>query len=157
MKIILKQDVVGLGYKDDVIEVKNGYGRNFLLPTGKAVMATPSALKVLAENKRQQAHKIAKIKGDAEAVAATLKDVSVTIATKVSANGTIYGSVNNIQIAEALAAQGHEVDRKKIVLKDNIKELGEYVAILDLHKEVKVEIPVKVVAENAESEESAEA
>ncbi len=156
MKIILKQDVANLGYKDDVVEVKNGYGRNYLIPTGKAIMATPSALKVLAENQRQQAHKIAKIKADAEALAATFEGVAVTIATKVSANGTIYGSVNNIMIAEALAEQGHQVDRRKLILKENIKELGDFVAVLDLHKEVKVEIPVKVVAENAAVEAPAE-
>lgn len=156
MKIILKQDVLNLGYKDDVVEVKNGYGRNFLIPTGKAVLATESALKVLAENKRQQAHKIAKIKADAEAIAASLKDVKVTIAAKVSNTGTIYGSVNTIQIAEALAAQGHEVDRKKLILRDNIKEVGDYEAVLDLHKEVKVHIPVKVVAENAKEEQPQE-
>ena len=118
MKIILKEDVQGLGYKDDVVEVKDGYGRNYLIPQGKAVVATPSALKVLAENQRQRAHKLAKIKADAEALAATLEGVSLTIGAKTSATGTIFGSVNAIQIAEALEKLGHNIDRKAIELKD---------------------------------------
>ncbi|MCQ2288110.1 MAG: 50S ribosomal protein L9 [Muribaculaceae bacterium] len=149
MKIILKEDVANLGYKDDVVEVKNGYGRNYLIPTGKAQLATPSALKVLAENLRQRAHKIAKIKADAEAVAETLKDVSLTIAAKVSENGTIFGSVGNIQVAEALAALGKEVDRKLISVVA-VKQVGQYTATVKLHKEVSVEIPFEVVAEAAE-------
>lgn len=147
MKIILKEDITNLGYKDDVAEVKNGYGRNYLIPQGKAVIATPSALKVLAENQRQRAHKLAKIKADAEALAASLEGVTFTIATKVSATGTIFGSVNTIQVAEALEKLGHNIDRKVIVLKDNIKEVGNYTATLKLHKEVSVEIPFEVVAE----------
>lgn len=147
MKIILKEDVANLGYKDDVVEVKSGYGRNYLIPQGKAVIASPSALKVLAENQRQRAHKLAKIKADAEALAASLADVALTIGAKASANGTIFGSVNNIQIAEALEKLGHNVDRKVIVLKENVKELGKYTATLKLHKEVSVEIPFEVVAE----------
>ncbi len=147
MKIILKEDVSGLGYKDDVVEVKDGYGRNYLIPTGKAVIATTSALKVLAENQRQRAHKLAKIKADAEALAAQLKEVSLTIGAKTSATGTIFGSVNNIQIAEALEKLGHNVDRKIIEIKGAVKEVGEYVATVKLHKEVSVEIPFVVVAE----------
>lgn len=147
MKIILKEDVSGLGYKDDVVEVKDGYGRNYLIPTGKAVIATTSALKVLAENQRQRAHKLAKIKADAEALAAQLKEVSLTIGAKTSATGTIFGSVNNIQIAEALEKLGHNVDRKVIEIKGAVKEVGEYVATVKLHKEVSVEIPFVVVAE----------
>ena len=149
MKIILKEDVANLGYKDDVVEVKNGYGRNYLIPQGKAVLATPSALKVLAENLKQRAHKIAKIKADAEAIAATLAGVTLTIPAKVSETGTIYGSVNNIQVAEALEAKGHKVDRKIISIKETIKQVGQYVATVRLHKEVAVEIPFEVVAENA--------
>ena len=147
MKIILKEDVANLGYKDDVVEVKNGYGRNYLIPQGKAIMASPSALKVLAENQSQQAHKIAKIKADAEAIAETLKDVSLTIGAKVGATGTIFGSVTNIQIAEALEKLGHNIDRKIISLKGAVKEIGKYEAIVRLHKEVAVEIPFEVVAE----------
>lgn len=147
MKIILKEDVHGLGYKDDVVEVKSGYGRNFLIPTGKAVIATSSALKILAENQRQRAHKLAKIKADAEAAAAALEGVSLTIGAKTSSTGTIFGSVNSIQIAEALEKLGHNVDRKIIFIKDAIKEVGKYSATIRFHKEVSVEIPFEVVAE----------
>jgi len=147
MKIILKEDISNLGYKDDVVEVKSGYGRNYLIPTGKAVIATESALKVLAENQRQRAHKLAKIKADAEALAESLKDVALTIGAKASSTGTIFGSVNNIQIAEALEKLGYNVDRKVIVIKETIKEVGSYKAILKLHKEVSVEVPFEVVSE----------
>ena len=147
MKIILKEDVSGLGYKDDVVEVKNGYGRNYPIPTGKAVIATESALKVLAENQRQRAHKLAKIKADAEALAASLQGLKLTIGAKTSATGTIFGSVNNIQIAEALEKLGHNVDRKLIDITESVKEVGEYVATIKLHKEVSVEVPFEVVAE----------
>ncbi len=147
MKIILKEDVANLGYKDDIVEVKSGYGRNYLIPTGKAVIASPSALKVLAENQRQRAHKLAKIKADAEALAAALKDVALTIGAKTSSTGTIFGSVNSIQIAEALEKLGHNIDRKVISIKESIKEVGNYTATLRLHKEVSVEIPFEVVAE----------
>ena len=147
MKIILKEDVSGLGYKDDVVEVKDGYGRNYLSPTGKAVIASASALKVLAENQRQRAHKLAKIKADAEALAAQLTDVKLTIGAKTSATGTIFGSVNNIQIAEALEKLGFNIDRKIIEIKEAVKEVGNYTATVKLHKEVTVEIPFEVVAE----------
>ena len=147
MKLILKEDVSGLGYKDDVVTVKDGYGRNYLIPTGKAVVASNSALKVLAENQRQRAHKLAKIKADAEALAAQLQGIKLTIGAKTSAAGTIFGSVNNIQIAEALEKLGHNVDRKPIEIKQPVKEVGEYVATIKLHKEVTVEIPFEVVAE----------
>ena len=112
MEIILKEDVVNLGYKNDIVTVKSGYGRNYLIPTGKAVIASPSAKKMLAEELKQRAHKLEKIKKDAEAMAEQLKDVTLTIATKVSATGTIFGSVSNIQIAEELEKLGHKVDRK---------------------------------------------
>ena len=147
MKIILKEDISNLGYKDDVVEVKSGYGRNYLIPQGKAVIASPSALKQLEETLKQRAHKLAKIKADAEAKAASLEGVSLTIAAKVSATGAIYGSVNNIQIAEALAALGDEVDRKIIYIKEAVKEVGTYTATIKLHKEVSVEISFEVVAE----------
>ncbi len=146
MTIILKEDVSGLGYKDDVVEVKDGYGRNYLIPYGKAVIATPSALKVLAENQRQRAHKLAKIKADAEALAASLKDVKLTIGAKTSATGTIFGSVNSIQIAEALEKLGFNIDRKIIEI-EPVKEVGEYVATVKLHKDVTAQVPFEVVAE----------
>ena len=149
MKIILKEDISNLGYKDDVVEVKSGYGRNYLIPQGKAVIASPSALKQLAETLKQRAHKLAKIKADAEAKAASMEGVALTIAAKVSATGTIFGSVNNIQIADALAKLGHEVDRKIISIKETVKEVGSYKAVVKLHKEVSIEIPFEVVAEEA--------
>ena len=149
MEIILKEDVVNLGYKNDIVTVKSGYGRNYLIPTGKAVIASPAAKKMLAEELKQRAHKLEKIKKDAEAVAESLKNVSLKIATNVSATGAIYGSVNNIQIAEELAKLGHNIDRKIIVVKDTVKEVGQYKAIIKLHKEVSVEIPFEVVAEEA--------
>ena len=149
MELILKEDVVNLGYKNDIVTVKSGYGRNYLIPTGKAVIASPAAKKMLAEELKQRAHKLEKIKKDAEAVAESLKNVSLKIATKVSATGAIYGSVNNIQIAEELAKLGHNIDRKIIVVKDSVKEVGQYKAIIKLHKEVSVEIPFEVVAEEA--------
>ena len=147
MKIILKEDITNLGYKDDVVVVKDGYGRNYLIPQGKAVVATPSALKVLAENQRQRAHKLAQIKAEAEAMAAALEGVALTIGAKTSATGTIFGSVNTIMIAEALEKLGHNVDRKLIVLKDAIKEVGDYKATIRLHKDVVVELPFTVVSE----------
>ena len=147
MKIILKEDIQNLGYKDDIVEVKDGYGRNYLIPQGKAIIANPSNLRQLEENQRQRAHKLAQIKAEAEALAAALEGVSLTIGAKTSATGTIFGSVNALQIAEALEKLGHNVDRKVIVLKDNIKEAGHYTCTLKLHKEVAVELPFEVVAE----------
>ena len=147
MEIILKEDVVNLGYKNDIVNVKSGYGRNYLIPTGKAVIASPAAKKMLAEELKQRAHKLEKIKKDAEEVAAKLEGVSLKIATKVSSTGTIFGSVGNIQIADELAKLGHNIDRKLIVVKDTVKEVGNYKAVIKLHKEVSVEIPFEVVAE----------
>ena len=147
MQVILKEDILNLGYKDDVVTVKSGYGRNYLIPQGKAVIATPSALKMLAENMKQRAHKLEKIKNDAKELAANLEGVSLTIGAKTSSTGKIFGSVNNIQIAEALEKAGYEVDRKVIFIKESVKEVGAYKAILKLHKEVSVEIPFEVVAE----------
>ena len=149
MELILIQDVAGLGYKNDIVSVKKGYGRNYLIPQGKAIIASESARKVLAENLKQRVHKLAKIKADAEELAAKLAPVALTIATKVSATGTIFGAVTNIQIAEALAKLGFEIDRKTIVVKETVKEVGSYTATVKLHKEVSVEIPFEVVAEEA--------
>ncbi|MCQ2350291.1 MAG: 50S ribosomal protein L9 [Paludibacteraceae bacterium] len=149
MEIILKEDVANLGYKDDIVIVKNGYGRNYLIPTGKAVIASPSAKKVLAENLKQRAHKIAAIKAAAEELGNKLNGAVVTISTKVDANGTIYGSVNAAQVAEKLQEQGFEIDRKIINIKETIKTAGEYVATVKLHKEVSADVKVIVVAEEA--------
>ncbi len=147
MQVILKEDIANLGYKDDIVTVKDGYGRNYLIPQQKAVIASESARKVLAENLRQRAHKLEKIKADAQALAAKLEGVSLTIGAKTSTTGTIFGSVTNIQIADELAKKGFEVERKNIILKDSVKEVGNYKAVLKLHKEVSVEIPFEVVSE----------
>ena len=156
MEIILKEDIIGLGFKNDIVNVKSGYGRNYLIPTGKGVIASESAKKVLAENLKQQAHKLAAIKAAAEQKAEAIKDVALTISAKVSATGVTYGSVTAAHVAEELKKLGHDIDRKIIVMRD-IKKVGDYVAVVCFHKEVSVEIPVKVVAEGAPAEEKVEA
>ncbi|MDR1380631.1 MAG: 50S ribosomal protein L9 [Tannerella sp.] len=148
MEIILKEDVVNVGYKDDIVSVKSGYGRNFLIPQGKAVIASESAKKVLAENRKQRAHKLAKIKQDALDIAAKLEGITLTVGAKTSSTGTIFGSVTNIQIAEGLAKKGYEIDRKTIIIKESVKEVGNYNATVRLHKEVSVVIPFEVISEN---------
>lgn len=149
MEIILKEDVINLGYKNDIVKVRDGYGRNYLIPQGKAVIASESAKKVLAENERQRAHKMAKIKADAEAQAAKFEGVSVTIAAKVSENGTIFGGVGSAQIAKALADKGLEIDRKMIVA-ETVKAVGTYTAVINIYRDIKAQITFEVVAENAE-------
>ena len=149
MEIILKEDIIGLGYKNDIVNVKSGYGRNYLIPQGKAVIASPSARKVLAENLRQQAHKLAAQKAAAEEKGNALNGVALEIAAKVSATGQLYGSVNTAIVAEELKKKGFDVDRKIVTMRD-IKTVGDYVALVHFHKEVVIEVPVKVVAENAE-------
>lgn len=147
MEIILKEDIIGLGFKNDIVNVKPGYGRNYLIPTGKGIMATASAKKMLAEDLRQRAHKLEKIRQEAQAVADKLAAIdAIVITAKVSANGAIYGSVNNHHIAEELTKRGFSIDRKIIVLKD-VKQVGEYTAVVRLHKEVSAEIPFSVVGE----------
>ena len=146
MEIILKEDIIGLGYKNDIVNVKNGYGRNYLIPTGKAVIASASAKKILAENLKQQAHKLAAILAAAEKEAEALNGVALTIEAKVSSTGALYDSVTSATVAEELAKKGIEVDRKKILMKD-IKTVGEYAATVVFHKQVKVEVPVTVLAE----------
>ena len=153
MEIILKEDIIGLGFKNDIVNVKSGYGRNYLIPQGKGVIASPSAKKILAENLKQQAHKLAAIKDAAQQKANEISGVALTIAAKVSATGVTYGSVTAAHVAAELAKLGHEVDRKIIVMRD-IKKVGNYVATVHFHKEVIVEIPVTVVAENAPVAES---
>ena len=155
MEIILKEDIIGLGYKNDIVNVKSGYGRNYLIPQGKGVIASPMAKKILAENLKQQAHKLAALKAEAEKNAAAIKDVALTIAAKVSATGQLYGSVGANQVAEELKKLGHEIDRKIITMKE-AKMVGDFVALVHFHKEVVVEVPVKVVAENAPVEEKKE-
>ncbi|MBO5186758.1 MAG: 50S ribosomal protein L9 [Prevotella sp.] len=155
MELILKEDIIGLGFKNDIVNVKSGYGRNYLIPTGKAVIASSSAKKILAENLKQQAHKLAAIKAEAEKKAEAIKDVALVITAKVSATGVTYGSVNAAHVAEELKKLGHEIDRKIIVMRD-IKTVGDYVATVHFHKEVMVEVPVKVVAENTPKAEKVE-
>jgi large subunit ribosomal protein L9 len=148
MEVILLQDVNKLGQKDDLVNVKNGYGSNFLIPKGYAVAATPSAKKMHAENLKQRAHKEEKIKVTAQETASKLAEVSLVIGAKTSSSGKIFGSVNTIQLAEALKEKGFEIDRKNITLpEDQIKEVGKYKAVIKLHREVRVDIGFEIVAE----------
>ena len=147
MEIILKEDIIGLGYKNDIVNVKNGYGRNYLIPTGKGVIASPSAKKQLAENLKQQATKLAALKAEAEKKAAQLDGVELVIETKVSATGVTYGSVNAATVVEELAKRGIEFERKIVTMHD-MKKVGSSEATVHFHKEVEVKIPVTVVAEN---------
>ena len=147
MEVILKQDVQGLGYKNDVVKVKPGYGNNYLIPNGLALTANASNKRLVAENVRQAAHKAAKLKQDAEALAAKIGELTVEVGAKAGESGKIFGAVTALQIADSLKAKGFDIDRKKIHLKENPKQIGTYSVNLDLHKEVKHEITVKVVAE----------
>ena len=147
MEVILKQDVKSLGDKDDVVNVKPGYGRNFLIPKGFAILATESARKVLAENLKQAQFKQEKIRKDADAVAARLEGVKLTIGAKAGETGKIFGAINTIQIADALRKEGIEVDRRRITFDQEPKFVGDYIANVNLHKEVKVQVPFAVVAE----------
>ncbi len=147
MEIILKQDVAGLGYKNDTVKVKPGYGRNFLIPSGVAIIANESNKRVVAENIRQAAHKAAKLKQDAEALAAKIGELTVEIGTKAGESGKIFGAVTAVQVSDFLKTKGFEVDRKKIHFKEQPKQIGTYSVTLDLHKEVKHAINVNVVAE----------
>jgi large subunit ribosomal protein L9 len=147
MEIILKTDIAGLGYKNDVVNVKPGYGRNYLIPQGFAVMATGSNKKILAENIKQVAHTAEKVKLDALALAESIGDITLAIAAKVGESGKIFGRVTTIQISEALKEKGFDVDRKKISLDTEVKFVGEFTATLDLHKEVKHKVKFNVVAD----------
>ena len=151
MEIILKEDIIGLGFKNDIVNVKPGYGRNYLIPTGKGVIASESAKKVLAENLRQQARKLEAIKAEAQKKGDALNGVSLVVEMKVSANGVTYGSVNAATVADELKKKGFDVDRKIITMRE-AKKLGDYSATIHFHKEVIVEVPVKVVAENEKVE-----
>lgn len=147
MEVILKQDIKKVGEKDDIVNVKPGYGRNFLIPKGYAILATPSEKKILAENIKQAQFKQEKIKSDAEAIAAKLEGIKLTIGAKAGETGKIFGSVNTIQIADALKKQGFDVDRRRITFEEEPKVIGEYIANLNLHKEVKVQVPFEVISE----------
>lgn len=156
MEIILKEDVIGLGYKNDIVNVKAGYGRNYLIPTGKGVIASESAKKVLAEELKQKAVKLAKIKADAEALAEKLNAVSLSFNAKASSTGVIYGSIGSLQIADELQKLGFDIDRKIIAVKD-VKTAGEYVAVVKLHKEVAAQVPFTVTVEMDKPEVQEEA
>ena len=145
MEVILKQDVKNLGDKDDVVNVKPGYGRNYLLPKGYAILATVSARKVLAENLKQAQFKQEKIRKDADAIAARLEGITLTIGAKAGESGKIFGAINTIQLADALKKEGFDVDRRRITFDSEPKFVGDYTANVNLHKEVKV--PFSVVAE----------
>ncbi len=147
MEIILKQDVKHVGEKDEIVKVKAGYGRNFLIPQGLGMIANESNKKVLAENIKQAAFKQDKIKKMAEVIAEGLKDVTLSIGAKAGESGKIFGAVNTLQVAEAIKKLGFEVDRRKITFDSDVKFLGSYVANLNLHKEVKVQLPFEVVGE----------
>ncbi len=155
MEIILKQDVANLGHKDDIVKVKNGYAVNYLIPQGMAILATESAKKVLAENIRQRAHKEAKIREEASALAAKINGITVKVTAKMSSKGKIFGSVGNIQIAEAIAALGVEVDRRNVAIAgmDNIKEAGIYDVTVKFYKDIKAELKVEVAGDGTETAE----
>jgi large subunit ribosomal protein L9 len=148
MELILRQDVENLGFKDDIVDVKNGYGRNFLIPTGQAVLATSSAKKVLAENLKQRAYKEAKLIEEANKTAETIKGYEIKIASKTGSGDKLFGSVNNIDLAAALAKEGTEIDKKFIkVVGGSVKRLGTYEASIRLHREVVADITFDVIAE----------
>jgi large subunit ribosomal protein L9 len=148
MEIILKQDMPGLGHKDDIVTVKDGYGRNYLIPNGIAILANPNSRKIHSENLKQRAHKESKIREEAESMATKLSEIKITLGAKTSTSGKIFGSVNTIQLAEALQAQGYDIDRKDISLPgDIIKEVGKYTATVKLHRDVKAEIEFEIIAE----------
>ena len=148
MEIILIQDVNKLGQKDDIVNVKDGYGRNYLIPRGFAVAASSSAKKMHAENLRQRSHKEEKIRVAAQEIAGKLEGVKITVGAKTSTSGKIFGSVNTIQIAESLKEKGFEIDRKNITLPvDQIKEVGIYKAVVKLHRDVRVEVEFEIIAE----------
>lgn len=147
MEVILTQDVQGLGYKNDTVKVKPGYGRNYLIPTGVAIIANDSNKRLVNENIRQASHKAAKLKQDAEALAQKIGELTIEIGAKAGETGKIFGAVTPFQVADALKAKGFEIDRKKVIFKEQPKEIGTYNVSLDLHKEVKHAIKINVVAE----------
>jgi large subunit ribosomal protein L9 len=148
MEVILKQDMPNLGHKDDVVKVKDGYARNYLIPNGIAVNATPSAMKIHQENLKQRAHKEEKLREEATILAGKLEKVSLTIGAKTSTKGKIFGSVNTIQISESLKEQGFDIDRRSITIKEDlVKEIGKYTATIRLHREVSVDVPFEIVTE----------
>jgi large subunit ribosomal protein L9 len=146
MDIILKEDIKGLGYKNDMVSVKPGYGRNYLIPQGFAIIANKANTKMIEENVRQAAHKAEKVKADAQEIATKLANLTLEIKTKAGETGKIFGAITALQVADALKEQGFDIDRKKISL-GSIKELGEHTADVDLHKEIKTVVKISVVGE----------
>ena len=147
MEIILREDIQGLGYRDDVVKVKDGYGRNFLIPSGKAIVASKSNRKMIDENIRQAAHKAEKLRNDAQAIADSIGDIVLEIKTKAGESGKIFGAITSLQVSDSLKDRGYEIERKRISFKEKIKSLGDYHAVIDLHKDVQHEVAVKVVEE----------
>lgn len=147
MEIILIKDILGLGYKNDMVDVKPGYGRNYLIPQGLAIVANSSNKKRIEEEIRQASHKAEKLKKDAEAIAEKMDGVVLEIGAKVGESGKIFGAITTLQIADALKNKGFDIDRRKIALPKEVKEVGEYVVTIDLHKEVKKDVPFNVVSE----------
>jgi len=148
MEVILKEDIQTLGFKDDVVKVKNGYANNYLVPRGLAKVATKSAKKVLAENLKQRAHKDEKLRADANAIAEQLQSKEIRVGAKTSSTGKIFGSVTNIQLADTINKKGFNIDRKTIsIVQKDVKEVGKYQAVIRLHRDVKVEVEFEVVSE----------
>ena len=147
MEVILKEDIAGLGYKHDIVTVKPGYGRNFLIPHGYAIVASESNKKMMAENARQAEHKAEKIRQDAEALATSIGDTVLELGAKAGESGKIFGAITTLQIADALKSKGFQIDKKQITFKTAVKQVGDYEVELDLHREVKHPVKIKVIAE----------
>jgi len=148
MELILRKDVEGLGFKDDIVTVKNGYGRNYLIPQGSATLATISAKKVLAENLKQKAFKEKKVIDDANKIAEAIKELEIKIAAKVGTGDKLFGSVNNIDVADAIEKEGHSIDKKYIIITGgSVKRLGKYSATVRLHRDVTVDLPFEIIAQ----------
>ena len=147
MEVILKEDIKGLGYKNDTVDVKPGYGRNYLIPQGYAIIGSASNKKMIAENIKQAAHKAEKLRQDAQDLANSIGDLVLEIKTKAGESGKIFGAITALQVSDALAAKGFEIDRKKVTFGSSIKNVGEYQVSLDLHKEVQHNVTINVVAE----------
>ena len=145
MEVILKEDIQGLGYKNDFVKVKPGYARNYLIPKGYAILASPSNRKMIEENVRQASHKAEKVKQDAEALSESIGGLVLEIPAKVGESGKIFGAVTTLQISDALKEKGFEIDRKKISFRSDVKTAGDFIAVLDLHKEVKHDLKFTVV------------
>lgn len=154
MEIILKEDIINLGYKDDIVKVKDGYARNYLIPQKKAIIASESAKKILAENLKQRAHKIAQIRNEALSLGEKLKDAFLTIKAKTGKADKIFGSVGVAQLSDAFEKAGYDVDKKLIVLERPIKEIGSYKVTIKLHRDVSIEVPFEIVPEQEKEQQT---